>query len=183
VLSYPGPDRSVRLEDLRAGRALPRRYRNRRIGEFLKELDMTEGRATGIPKILHAMQENGSPPPVFDFDEDHAFFMCRLPVHPQATMPEALTEQAGPGTGAVATPQVTPQVAPQVKRLLRECDGERLRDELQQRAGIADRKYFRTSFLRPALDAGLLEMTIPDKPNSRFQKYRLTDQGRAWLKK
>jgi ATP-dependent DNA helicase RecG len=46
-LSYPGPDRSVRLDQLRAGKALPRRYRNRRIGEFLKELDITEGRSTG----------------------------------------------------------------------------------------------------------------------------------------
>lgn len=33
-----------------------------------------------------AMQHNGSPPPVFDFDEDHTFFVCRLPVHPQATI-------------------------------------------------------------------------------------------------
>jgi len=49
VLSYPGPDRSVRLEQLRTGRAQPRRYRNRRIGEFLKELKFTEGRGTGIP--------------------------------------------------------------------------------------------------------------------------------------
>ena len=60
VLSYPGPDRSVRLQQLRAGRAVPRRYRNRRIGEFLKELEITEGRSTGIPKILDAMRRNGS---------------------------------------------------------------------------------------------------------------------------
>jgi ATP-dependent DNA helicase RecG len=79
VLSYPGPDRSVRLEQLRIGRAIPRRYRNRRIGEFLKELDLTEGRATGIPKILRAMKENGSPPPEFEFDEDHSYFLVRLP--------------------------------------------------------------------------------------------------------
>ena len=46
VLSYSGPDRSVRLAQLRAGRAQPRRYRNRRIGEFLKELEFTEGRST-----------------------------------------------------------------------------------------------------------------------------------------
>ena len=47
ILSFPGPDRSIRLEDLQAGRAVSRRYHNRRIGEFLKELDLTEGRATG----------------------------------------------------------------------------------------------------------------------------------------
>ncbi len=52
VVRYPGPDRSVRLEQLRTGRAQPRRYRNRRIDEFLKELELTEGRGTGIPKIL-----------------------------------------------------------------------------------------------------------------------------------
>lgn len=84
VLSYPGPDRSVRLEHLRAGRANPRRYRNRRIGEYLKELELTEGRSTGIPKIFNAMLKNGSPPPEFEFDEDHSYFMVRLPVHPRA---------------------------------------------------------------------------------------------------
>jgi Putative ATP-dependent DNA helicase recG C-terminal len=59
---YPGPDRSVRLEQLRSGRAQPRRYRNRRIGEFLKEIEFTEGRGTGIPKIIRAMRQNGSSP-------------------------------------------------------------------------------------------------------------------------
>ena len=39
ILSYPGPDRSVKLEALQKGRANPRRYRNRRIGEFFKELE------------------------------------------------------------------------------------------------------------------------------------------------
>ena len=76
---------------MRAGRALSRRYRNRRIGEFCKELEMTEGRSAGIPKILQAMKRNGSPKPEFDFDDDHTCFLCRLPVHPQATMPKGLT--------------------------------------------------------------------------------------------
>lgn len=64
IVSYPGPDRSVKQEELAAGGAMSRRYRNRRIGEFLKELDLTKGRGTGVPKILRAMRENGSPPPV-----------------------------------------------------------------------------------------------------------------------
>ena len=86
VLSYPGPDRSVRPDQLRAGKALPRRYRNRRISEFLKELDITEGRSTGIPKIIDTMKRNGSPAPEFkfEFDKDHFYFMTRLPVHHQA---------------------------------------------------------------------------------------------------
>ena len=64
--------------------------------------DGGEGRATGIPKILHAMKANGSPPPVFDFDPDHTFFMCRLPVHPQAKMPDSLPgHEVEQGTGKV----------------------------------------------------------------------------------
>jgi ATP-dependent DNA helicase RecG len=54
-----------------------------------------------------------------------------------------------------------------------------LREELQERTGITDRKYFRTDFLYPAVEAGLVEMTIPDKPTSRLQKYRLTAKGHA----
>jgi ATP-dependent DNA helicase RecG len=81
VLSFPGPNRSVRMEDLRAGRAVSRRYRDRRIGEFLKELDLTEGRSTGIPKILGVMRSKGSPPPEFESDEDRTYFLIRLPVH------------------------------------------------------------------------------------------------------
>jgi ATP-dependent DNA helicase RecG len=51
---------------------------------------------------------------------------------------------------------------------------------LQERLGIADRKYFRLDFLVPAMEAGLVEMTIPDKPRSSKQRYRLTDLGRRW---
>jgi len=84
VVSYPGPDRSLKQEELSTGRAMSRRYRNRRIGEFLKELDLTEGRGTGVPKILRAMRDNGSPPPLFKFDEDHSYFATVLPIHPAA---------------------------------------------------------------------------------------------------
>ncbi|WP_413924134.1 ATP-binding protein [Candidatus Accumulibacter phosphatis] len=61
-----------------------RRYRNRRIGEFLKELDLTEGRSTGIPKILKVMAANGSPAPLFETDDDRVSFVIRLPSHPLA---------------------------------------------------------------------------------------------------
>ena len=74
----------MRLDQLRLGRAHPRRYRNRRLGEFLKELKFTEGRSTGIPKILEAMARNGSHPLEFEFDADCSYFMVRLLVHPTA---------------------------------------------------------------------------------------------------
>lgn len=45
--------------------------------------------------------------------------------------------------------------------------------------GLADRKHFRASVLKPALELGLIEMTIPDKPNSSKQRYRLNERGRG----
>jgi ATP-dependent DNA helicase RecG len=171
VLSYPGPDRSVRLDQLRVGRAVPRRYRNRRIGEFLKELDLTEGRSTGIPKILRAMRENGSPLPEFETDDDYSYFLVRLLVHPEAAT--VATEQV--------TMEVTTEVTTEVARLLPLCTAPRSRQELQHSLALRNNEHFRKAYLMPALVSGLLEMTIPDKPNSRLQKYRLTQKGRTWL--
>ena len=48
-------------------------------------------------------------------------------------------------------------------------------------AGRSNRTKFRDQVLKPLLDGGFIAMTIPDKPTSRLQKYRLTNKGRAWL--
>ena len=53
------------------------------------------------------------------------------------------------------------------------------RRELQQILNLRDDEHFRVAYLLPALDAGLIKMTLPDKPTSRLQKYRLTARGRA----
>jgi ATP-dependent DNA helicase RecG len=179
VLSYPGPDRSVRLEQLRAGRALPCRYRNRRIGEFLKELEITEGRSTGIPKILDAMKRNGSPPPEFEFDDDHSYFMTRLPIHRQVRR-GASTQVTAQVTAQVAG-QVAGQVSPEVQRLLEVLQGEMMRLENQERLSLKGRANFEERYSKPAIEAGFIELTIPNKPRSRLQKYRLTSKGSAWL--
>jgi len=82
ILNYGGPDRSIKLEAFKSGIIKPRRYRNRRLGDFLKELDLTEGKATGIPRIRKAMRDNGSPEPVFDFDDERTFFEVDFLIHP-----------------------------------------------------------------------------------------------------
>ena len=79
---------------------------------------------------------------------------------------------------AAITPQVAPQVTPQVEQLLAVLKGEMSREQLQEALGLHDRKSFRERYLRPALAEGLVEMTLPDKPNSRLQRYRLTETGR-----
>ncbi|PFH09745.1 ATP-dependent DNA helicase RecG [Collimonas sp. PA-H2] len=159
VLSFPGPDRSIRLADLQAGRAVSRRYRNRRIGEFLKELDLTEGRATGIPKILKVMMVNGSPAPVFESDEERTSFVIRLPIHARS-------------------PVVSGEVTGEVEKLLLILNGEMRRTELQLALGLKHEDNFRKLYLLPALDAKMVEMTLPGVPSSSKQRYRLTALGR-----
>lgn len=84
-------------------------------------------------------------------------------------------------TVTTSAPQVSPQVAPQVGELLAVIQGDMSRETLQSALGLSDRKSFRERYLKPALADGLIEMTIPGKPNSRLQNYCLTDKGRQWL--
>jgi Fic family protein len=77
-----------------------------------------------------------------------------------------------------STPQVTPQVTPHVARLLAALTGDLDRAALQKALGLADRTSFSQRYLKPALVAGLIELTRPDAPHSRFQQYRLTARGR-----
>ena len=59
---------------------------------------------------------------------------------------------------------------------------EMTRDEIQTILQLKDRKSFRKTYIKPALEGLLIEMTIPDKPNSRMQKYRLTSKGISFTK-
>jgi ATP-dependent DNA helicase RecG len=81
ITSIPGPDRSITDEDIRKYQMRTRRYRNRRIGDFLKELHLVEGRNTGIPTAIKAIKNNGSPLPTLLTDEDRSFFSVIIPIH------------------------------------------------------------------------------------------------------
>ena len=175
VLSFPGPDRSIKLADFAAGRAVSRRYRNRRIGEFLKELELTEGRSTGIPKILKVMAANGSPPPLFETDDDRCAFVIRLPAHALAREP---LPQATTGVPTEVTTEVTTEVA----ALLNRVDGDMSRAALQAAMGLKNAEHFRKAYLVPAIVAGYLEMTLPNTPHSSRQGYRLSEKGQYWLR-
>lgn len=95
IISYPGPVPGLELRHFEPGAVVPPvPSRNRRIGEFLKELRLAEGRGTGIPKIYRKMKENGSPRPAFDFDNERTYFRTILPAHPQYVVIQALRESA-----------------------------------------------------------------------------------------
>ena len=78
--------------------------------------------------------------------------------------------------------QNTPKVTPQVEKLVMVMDGIMTREELQRKLALSDREYFRTNYLIPAIKNEIIEMTIPDKPKSKNQKYRLTKKGNEYKK-
>ncbi len=84
VTSHPGPVPGLRPEHFRPQAPTPSvPARNRRIGEFLKDLGLAEGRGTGLPKLFQTMRDNGSPEPIVDFDADsRTYFTVTLPAHP-----------------------------------------------------------------------------------------------------
>lgn len=95
VISYPGPVPGIRQEHLAQKAPMPPvPARNRRVGEFLKELRLAEGRGTGLPKLYRVMHENGSPEPRFDFDDDRTYFRVTLPAHPEYVALSALSDAA-----------------------------------------------------------------------------------------
>jgi ATP-dependent DNA helicase RecG len=74
---------------------------------------------------------------------------------------------------------LTPQVTPQVKNMLKILKGDMARDEIMSALGLNDRKNFREVYLNPAIADELVALTIPDKPTSSKQKYRLTELGKS----
>jgi len=83
----------------------------------------------------------------------------------------------------ISTRSTTRSTDPVKSVVLALKQGERSSGELRQALGIKHRPTFRKNYLHPALKASLVEITLPDKPNSRLQKYRLTEKGVIYLKK
>ena len=64
IINYPGVDKYISQEKFKSGKARARKYRNRRIGELFKEIDLSEKQGTGITKILIELKKNGFPEPL-----------------------------------------------------------------------------------------------------------------------
>lgn len=90
VYNVEGPMPPITNADLKKERVMTREYRNRRVGDFLKELDLTEGRNTGLPKIYRSLRDNGSPAPEFETSEDNRYFLVTLHIHPAFVVQGAL---------------------------------------------------------------------------------------------
>ena len=137
----------------------------------------------GVERIFAACREAGTPKPRLRLETGGLWtefpfgkaYLALLKERQGPTTPEV--------TGAV-TGEVTMEVAMEVTmevRLLRLMKTDMTRQALRAALGLRNDDHFRRAFLLPALASGLIEMTIPDKPTSRLQKYRITEAGRRRL--
>ena len=135
----------------------------------------------------------GYPEPEF---ENNGFFTAIFRPNPEVrAMVEAQQKSPGPQVGTKSAPsrhQVGAQSPTQsptqspdpVARLLVALQqGEASSGSLRRELGIKHRPTFRENYLHPTLQAGFIERTIPDKPSSRLQRYRLTRAGIEHLQK
>jgi predicted HTH transcriptional regulator len=162
------------------------RPRNKLIAQVFYDLQIIERYGSGIQRMLDACEAAGMPEPVFEESTGGFLITFRKASEsvtrgeptPQVTMQDKSLEDKGETASAM---QVTMQVTMQVAKMLELCSTPRSREELQTALRLRNRDYFRRAFLLPAMADGLVEHTIPDKPTSRSQRYRLTDKGRVWL--
>lgn len=164
ILSFPGPVPPVDNEQLKKEKVVARDYRNRRIGDFLKELHLTEGRSTGIPKIRKAMERNGSALPIFETDIEKTYFLTRLPIQ------EYFLPENEPITDTTV-------------KILAFCIEPKPKREIMTLIGVMNNTHQFRKFIVPLIESGLLKYTIPKKPNSSNQKYITTSIGKSLVSK
>jgi len=123
-------------------------------------LGLIEQWGSGVRRIFKEAEEQGLPEPQIVEIGMRLRFIVPLT--------EQITVQARTG-----------QVTPEVRRMLAVITGEMTRGEIQESLGLKDEKHFRENYQQVGVKLGLIEMTIPGKPRSRLQKYRLTPKGKA----
>ncbi len=179
------------VEDMRLGVS---QIRNPVIARVFRELELVEQWGSGIPGVFQQAKAENLPEPHIEELAGRVRFTVRL-AEPLALLPEqsrragggqklGAGEQVNSQVGPQVSPQVGPQVSPQVKLALQACwVMPQSKVALLSVMGLSnDYKNFQRHLL-PLMEQGLLEWTLPDKPNSRLQKYRLTSAGHAVLQK
>ncbi len=139
--------------------------RNKELMRIFRDLDMVEYLGSGMPRILRTY-----PKECFRLSEN--FTRMVFPFTESEITPQVTGEVTG---------EVTEEVTEEVGRMLQVIKGDMSRVQIMTALDLRHEEHFRLAYLIPALEAGLIERTIPEKPNSRLQKYRLTAKGQSLI--
>ena len=119
---------------------------------------------SGIPRILRVYGEDS-----FKFTDNFIRIIFPISVHDGA--------HDSAHDGAHDSAHDNSSVSKTIRILVSCIEGEVDRDTLQSLIGIKHRTYFRNTFIKPALEEGYIEFTLPNEKQSKLQKYRLTEKG------
>lgn len=167
IQNVGGPDRSISADDIsRCEILVSKRYRNRRLGEYLKELDLTEGRSTGIPTIQNVLENNGSPRAAVVTDEERTFFRITIPCHEAAgniiadiAHKDGTLKASKRGSLKTAL-QSAPETALQIINEIRNNPNATL-SEIAEKIGVSRRWV--ASHMKHLQDTGVVKRVGPNK--------------------
>lgn len=151
--------------------------RNGLIADLLHRIDFIEKAGTGVKRIRDGAREGGYPEPEWVANG----FVTTI-FRPNPGVREQAEVQP-PGQVTTQVPDKHPTSTRQVLSALEAAPEPLSRAALQEVSGLRNREHFVNQHLTPLVTAGLVEMTIPDKPRSSRQRYRLTRAGTEYLKK
>ena len=169
---------SISLKALAGKKVFCRGYRNRSIGEFLKELELTEGRGTGIPKIYDALKNNGSPPPRFETDEARTYFLAEIVIQPAflQNSRQVIDQVSDEDIEALPpTPQTLGETELRFLKLVKK--GPKNGPAIAESFGYSVLTGNIRSAISSLQEKSLIELTLPDKQQSKKQKRKITRLG------
>ena len=166
IVTPGGLPAGMREEDL-GTKSVPR---NPLLFGMFYRMGLVEQIGSGIRRIRQLCRDYDVAEPLIDVSENWVTTTFARQVEH--------AEERGTRHVVPQVPDKYPASTLQVRNLIRSLDGERTRAEILQSLGLKDRTNLAKEYVQPALVEGLIEMTIPDKPRSSKQKYRLTDKGR-----
>ena len=128
-----------------------------------EELQLTEGRATGFPKLYDAMKRNSSPEPRFETDDKLSYFLAVLPVYPES-------KKRGQAEGQVHENDLNETERAILDLLSR---GPSSTDEIVKELGLTKRTGALQRTLKGLLEKEFVEYLYPETPRHPKQKYVL----------
>ena len=164
------------IEDMLQGVS---KIRNHVIARVFRELDLIEQWGSGVRRMFKEAEALGLPQPEIIEVGMRVRFIVYLAE--SLVLPSEIRTSKEQVPTQLPTQLPTQSEEPIQRLLLALSDEEKSSGTLRSVLGIKHRPTFRNNYLHPALDAELIEMTIPEKPSSSKQKYRLTSKGKNLL--
>ena len=135
-------------------------YRNPIIAEAMRGMKYVNMFNRGVQRVKNMLRENGNPEPKFNVSKVTAF---EVMVHPSMSL-NLVTD------GEKVTKSATKSTE-MMNEVLAFCTQERSLTEIMSHLRLKHRNNAKSRYIDPLIEGGFLEMTIPEKPNSRNQKY------------